>query len=63
MGEPAQTDEPRRDDLLIWDNRCTLHRARPFDYFGVKRDLRRSTICEYGEEMSAIEARKKYARA
>lgn len=48
--------EWQQGDLLIWDNRCTLHRARPFDYFGVKRDLRRSTICEYGEEMSAIEA-------
>ncbi|MCW2365100.1 alpha-ketoglutarate-dependent 2,4-dichlorophenoxyacetate dioxygenase [Sphingobium sp. B11D3B] len=48
----------QQGDLLIWDNRCTLHRARPFDYFGVKRDLRRSTICEYGEEMSAIEARR-----
>lgn len=46
----------QQGDLLIWDNRCTLHRARPFDYFAEKRDLRRTTISEYGEEISAIEA-------
>jgi alpha-ketoglutarate-dependent 2,4-dichlorophenoxyacetate dioxygenase len=29
-------------DLVIWDNRCTMHRARPFDTTRV-RDLRRVT--------------------
>jgi alpha-ketoglutarate-dependent 2,4-dichlorophenoxyacetate dioxygenase len=29
-------------DLVIWDNRCTMHRARPFDTTQV-RDLRRVT--------------------
>jgi alpha-ketoglutarate-dependent 2,4-dichlorophenoxyacetate dioxygenase len=29
-------------DLVIWDNRCTMHRARPFDTTEV-RDLRRVT--------------------
>ena len=29
-------------DLVIWDNRCTMHRARPFDTTKV-RDLRRVT--------------------
>lgn len=46
----------RQGDLLIWDNRCTLHRARPFDYYAEKRDLRRTTINEYGKEQSAPEA-------
>ncbi|WP_421995214.1 TauD/TfdA dioxygenase family protein [Reyranella sp.] len=32
----------RRGDLVIWDNRCTMHRARPFDTTLV-RDLRRVT--------------------
>ena len=32
----------RRGDLVIWDNRCTMHRARPFDTTRV-RDLRRVT--------------------
>jgi alpha-ketoglutarate-dependent 2,4-dichlorophenoxyacetate dioxygenase len=30
-------------DLVIWDNRCTLHRGRPFDDRNHKRDLRRVT--------------------
>ena len=29
-------------DLVIWDNRCTLHRGRPYDY-GERRELRRTT--------------------
>ena len=32
----------RQGDLVIWDNRCTMHRARPFDTTEV-RDLRRVT--------------------
>jgi alpha-ketoglutarate-dependent 2,4-dichlorophenoxyacetate dioxygenase len=32
----------REGDLVIWDNRCTMHRARPFDTTRV-RDLRRVT--------------------
>ena len=36
----------RKGDLLIWDNRCTLHRAMPFDYLVHKRDLRRTTISD-----------------
>jgi alpha-ketoglutarate-dependent 2,4-dichlorophenoxyacetate dioxygenase len=32
------------DDLLIWDNRCTMHRATPFDEFHEKRDLARTTV-------------------
>ena len=31
-------------DLVIWDNRCTMHRATPFDEHAVKRDLRRTTV-------------------
>ncbi len=32
----------RRGDLVIWDNRCTMHRGRPFDE-NETRDLRRAT--------------------
>jgi alpha-ketoglutarate-dependent 2,4-dichlorophenoxyacetate dioxygenase len=32
----------KQGDLVIWDNRCTMHRARPFDTSQV-RDLRRVT--------------------
>jgi alpha-ketoglutarate-dependent 2,4-dichlorophenoxyacetate dioxygenase len=31
-------------DLVIWDNRCTMHRGRPYDEANHRRDLRRATI-------------------
>lgn len=34
----------RPHDLVIWDNRCTMHRARPFDDRRYKRDMRRLTL-------------------
>lgn len=34
----------RVNDLVIWDNRCTMHRARPFDDRQFRRDLRRMTL-------------------
>ena len=36
--------EWRQWDLVIWDNRTTMHRARRYDDVGTVRDLRRSTI-------------------
>jgi alpha-ketoglutarate-dependent 2,4-dichlorophenoxyacetate dioxygenase len=33
-------------DLVLWDNRCTLHRGRPYDDAQHRRDLRRTTIEE-----------------
>jgi alpha-ketoglutarate-dependent 2,4-dichlorophenoxyacetate dioxygenase len=50
------THKWRAGDLVIWDNRCTLHRATPFDVFKYKRDLRRTTINEYGPEISSTAA-------
>jgi len=32
----------KQDDFLIWDNRTTLHRARPFDDAKYSRDMRRT---------------------
>ena len=46
----------RAGDLVIWDNRCTLHRATPYDVFKYKRDLRRTTINEHGPEISSTDA-------
>ncbi|MDG1971577.1 MAG: TauD/TfdA family dioxygenase [Paracoccaceae bacterium] len=34
----------RAGDLMIWDNRCTLHRGRPYDDTLHRRDLRRATL-------------------
>jgi alpha-ketoglutarate-dependent 2,4-dichlorophenoxyacetate dioxygenase len=33
-------------DLVIWDNRCTMHRATPFDDTQYRRDMRRTTVFE-----------------
>jgi alpha-ketoglutarate-dependent 2,4-dichlorophenoxyacetate dioxygenase len=46
----------REGDLLIWDNRCTLHRATPLPSDKYKRDVRRATVNEYGPEVSAAAA-------
>ncbi|WP_428410269.1 TauD/TfdA dioxygenase family protein [Hyphococcus sp.] len=46
----------RPGDLLIWDNRCTLHRGTTFNRFTDRRDLRRATINEYGPETSSTGA-------
>lgn len=44
--EFVHTHEWQVGDLLIWDNRCTMHRARPFDEARYKRDMRRATVME-----------------
>lgn len=31
-------------DVVMWDNRCTLHRGRPFDEVRYQRELRRTTV-------------------
>lgn len=36
-------------DLVIWDNRCTMHRATPFDDAKYKRELRRVTTLDLAE--------------
>jgi alpha-ketoglutarate-dependent 2,4-dichlorophenoxyacetate dioxygenase len=46
----------RAGDLVIWDNRCTLHRATGYDVYKYKRDLRRTTINERGPEISSTDA-------
>lgn len=36
----------RVGDLVIWDNRCTMHRATPFEDELYARDMRRTTVRE-----------------
>jgi alpha-ketoglutarate-dependent 2,4-dichlorophenoxyacetate dioxygenase len=38
-------------DLVIWDNRCTMHRGRPHDETKA-RDLRRATTLDQGSTLS-----------
>ena len=33
-------------DLVIWDNRCTMHRGTEFDDLRWKRDVQRATVCD-----------------
>ncbi len=40
-------------DLVIWDNRCTMHRATPYEATDHVRDLRRTTIVDASAEMLA----------
>ena len=34
-------------DLVVWDNRCTLHRGRPYDDAKFRRDMRRTTVEDF----------------
>ncbi len=36
----------RVHDLVIWDNRCTMHRGTDFDDLRWKRDIQRATVCD-----------------
>ncbi len=33
-------------DLVMWDNRCTMHRGLPYDDLRERRDMRRTTVVE-----------------
>ena len=39
----------RSGDFLIWDNRATMHRARPFDDTVHRREMRRVTTLDTGD--------------
>lgn len=43
-------------DMVIWDNRCTMHRARPFDDAAYRRDMRRATVqdFDYTDQAQAV---------
>lgn len=38
----------RPHDLVVWDNKCTLHRGRPFDEGRWPRDAQRATVDDIG---------------
>lgn len=43
----------RRNDLLVWDNRCTVHRGRPFPA-SERRHLVRTTVAGSGPTVGAL---------
>jgi alpha-ketoglutarate-dependent 2,4-dichlorophenoxyacetate dioxygenase len=40
----VHTHRWRTNDVVMWDNRCTMHRGRPFDDQRWKRDAQRATV-------------------
>ena len=34
----------KQKDLVLWDNRCSLHRGRPWDAVNYRRVMRRTTL-------------------
>ena len=42
-------------DMTIWDNRCTMHAATPLLSDEYRRDMRRTTINEFGPETTAVQ--------
>ena len=36
----------RVHDLVMWDDRCTMHHGTEFDDLRWKRDLQRATACD-----------------
>ncbi|MEI7970102.1 MAG: TauD/TfdA family dioxygenase [Betaproteobacteria bacterium] len=51
--EFVHTHRWRRGDLLVWDNRCTLHRGRPFPA-SQRRYLVRTTVAGTGPTVGAL---------
>jgi taurine dioxygenase/alpha-ketoglutarate-dependent 2,4-dichlorophenoxyacetate dioxygenase len=50
VGQPQSCYDHRwrQGDLVMWDNRCLLHRAIPYDYARYRRVLRRTTVAGSG---------------
>ena len=46
--------EWQNGDLILWDNRCTLHRATEYDELNARRDLQRTTV---SDEINSVERR------
>lgn len=46
------THEWRRHDFVIWDNRCVLHRATPYDSARYRRIMHRTTVAGTGPTVS-----------
>jgi alpha-ketoglutarate-dependent 2,4-dichlorophenoxyacetate dioxygenase len=38
-------------DLVMWDNRCTMHRGRPYDDITHKREMHRTTVRDHASTL------------
>lgn len=46
----------RVGDLVMWDNRCTMHRGRPYDEAKYRRDMHRTTVSDVANTVEQIGA-------
>jgi alpha-ketoglutarate-dependent 2,4-dichlorophenoxyacetate dioxygenase len=53
----------RVHDLLMWDNRCTMHRGTEYEEQRWKRDLQRATVSDIGNTVELASATPYTARA
>lgn len=47
----------RQNDLVMWDNRCTMHRGTAFDDLRCKRDVQRATVSDIGNSVETAPRR------
>jgi alpha-ketoglutarate-dependent taurine dioxygenase len=52
--ELVYTHRWRPGDLVMWDNRCTLHRGRLWDESRYRRVMHRTTVAGDGPTASAV---------
>ncbi len=50
----------RVGDLVLWDDRCTMHRGRPYDDTRHRRDMHRTTV---SDEINTVERERQGAAA
>jgi alpha-ketoglutarate-dependent 2,4-dichlorophenoxyacetate dioxygenase len=50
----------RVGDLVMWDDRCTMHRGRPYDDTRFRRDMHRTTV---SDELNSVERERGTAAA
>jgi len=48
----------RQHDLVMWDNRCTMHRGKDFDDLRWRRDLKRATVSDVANSVEVAEAQR-----
>ena len=44
----------RQNDLVMWDNRCTMHRGTEYDERRWKRDMQRATVSDVGNTREVL---------
>jgi len=45
----------RTNDLVMWDNRCTMHRGTDFDDLRWKRDVQRATVSDIANSCELVQ--------